>query len=102
MELVTVNGNTTCKGTEGAAQLQATNGNLRVSGCRGRVEARTQNGNINAAVDELRQEGVFTTTNGTAVDGRLIQKILLKAEMRITLGETELVFKQPEPEISLQ
>ena len=59
-----VNGNVHCRGIEGAVQAQSTNGNVRVAECKGRIEARTRNGNASASLDELLQEGTFTTSNG--------------------------------------
>jgi DUF4097 and DUF4098 domain-containing protein YvlB len=59
-----VNGNVHCRGIEGAVQAQSTNGNVRVAECKGRIEARTRNGNTSASLDELLQEGTFTTSNG--------------------------------------
>jgi len=59
-----VNGNVHCSGIEGAVQAQSTNGNVRVAECKGRIEARTRNGNASARLDELLQEGTFTTSNG--------------------------------------
>ncbi len=32
--------------------------------CKGRIEAHTRNGNASASLDELLQEGTFTTSNG--------------------------------------
>jgi len=64
VDLRTVNGTVTCRGTEGEVQAQSTNGNVKLEGGKGRIQARVQNGNLSAAVAELRHEGVFTNTNG--------------------------------------
>lgn len=41
------------------------------------------------------------STNGVLVDGRQVQKMVLKSGSRITLGDTVLLFTQREPEIDL-
>lgn len=64
VELRTVNGNLHCREIDGEVRAQSTNGNVRVSRCRGRIEVRTQNGNGVAFLEELRQEGIFTSCNG--------------------------------------
>ena len=43
----------------------------------------------------------LNSTNGVQVNDQVIHKILLKSGDRITLGDTQLVFTQKEPEISL-
>lgn len=43
----------------------------------------------------------LNSTNGVLVDGRQVQKVVLKSGNRITLGDTVLLFTQREPEINL-
>ena len=44
----------------------------------------------------------LNSANGVYVDDQLIQSIILKSGNRITLGVSELLFKQKEPEITLE
>ena len=44
----------------------------------------------------------LNSTNGVLVDDKLIHKIILKSGHKITLGDTELLFTQKVPEISLE
>ena len=44
----------------------------------------------------------LNSTNGVLVDDKLIHKIILKSGHKITLGDTELLFTQEVPEISLE
>jgi len=43
----------------------------------------------------------LNSTNGVYVNGKLIHKIILKSDDKITLGDTVLLFTKKEPEISL-
>jgi transcriptional regulator with AAA-type ATPase domain len=59
-----------------------------------------------AHAEILFQEGHYwiqdlDSTNGVLVDDRRVQTVALKPGNRITLGDTELLFKQEEPEITL-
>lgn len=65
LDLRTVNGNVTARGSEGRVGAQSTNGNITLDGGQGQIQLRTQNGNIRATVLELRHEGLFTNTNGS-------------------------------------
>jgi pSer/pThr/pTyr-binding forkhead associated (FHA) protein len=44
----------------------------------------------------------LNSANGVYVGDQLIQSIILKPGNRITLGVSELLFKQKEPEITLE
>jgi DUF4097 and DUF4098 domain-containing protein YvlB len=59
-----VNGAVEVAGIEGGVEATSVNGGVDLVGVSGCVQARSQNGAVRARINELRQEGAFSSSNG--------------------------------------
>ncbi|NKB71268.1 MAG: hypothetical protein GKR89_29700 [Candidatus Latescibacteria bacterium] len=64
LSLHSLNGKVEMDGVGGRVEAVSANGDIELAGGKGRIQARTKNGRVRARVDELAEEGVFSSANG--------------------------------------
>ena len=64
LSLHSLNGKIDMAGVGGQVEAVSANGDIELAGGKGRIQTRTKNGRVRARVDELAEEGAFSSANG--------------------------------------